>query len=464
VTHGPATIDLGVLDRDDGAGPTRPWPPTWRPGAGQGRRRRWSVLLAVLACLPLAGAAPPPGPGLVELWTTDALTLAGGDQWSRPVPGDTLLYALTPTATGADLTAYRWADGQVAWRTHLGARDATGLVVAAGVPIVISQGPHVAAYHPDTGRMLWRRPGVPRQRVGALLLVAVDDPGGDGQVVSAVDPWTGEPAGAVTERADRVAVPWSAPDGTLHLVTLDRDGVLARRPFTGGRVAAAPTGHRDTSDGARSVRLVVVDDLVVVARRAVGGEPSVTAYDAATLRWRWRVPGGQDAASCGPVVCVRVTGAGPYDAVHGVDPVSGSSRWTAGCAGAGYSGAPCTLAVSPLGGGRLWAELAVPDRYTHGSRATSWVIDAATGRRLTGPVPWRLRERYGGSDLLVSRDDRDRARAGPARPVRLWWGRAGPDGGVEVLGAVDAADCLARHPYLLCGGGTAGVTVYRVRR
>lgn len=467
---GPATIDLGVLDRGDDGRP-EPWTVTWRRWAGRVRRRRRSarrgvpVLLAVMACLPLGGGAPAPPPRLTPLWTEATLSLSGADQWSRPVLGDAHLYALAPTPAGAELSAYRLRDGRTAWRRALGARDpVTGLVVVAGVPVVVTDGPHVTAYHPGTGRRLWRRPGVPRQEVAGLLLVAADAAAGGGEVVTALDPRTGEVAGAVVERADRVAAPWQAPDGSLYLFTLRRDGALARLPMTGDAAAArVGTPHREQPGDSREESLAVLDDLVVVAERT-GEQRALTAYDAATLRRRWTVVGGYQAIGCEPVVCVRVAGGpGPYGAVYGVDPLTGVTRWSRSCADAGYSGLPCTMLVRGVDPGRLWAELAVPDRYTHGSRVTSWVLDATTGEPVSGRARWGLQERYGGgSELLVSRSDRDRAPGRTVRPARLWWGRTGPAGGVEVLGSIDATVCLPRHPYLVCGTGTAGVTVWRI--
>lgn len=466
---GHRTIDLGVMDRGDGDREGQPWHVRRRRLAPRLRWRRPAVrrwtpaLLVVLVALPLAAGSPAPDPELALVWTEDSLSLTGTGPWSRPVPGDTHLYTLRAAGDGVGLSAYRLATGRVEWRTPVPAGEVSGLVVVDGVPIVVDGAPRLWAYHPDTGQLLWRRPGVPGREVAGLLLVRAEAAGGDGaEVVTALDPRTGTVAGAVTERADRVAAPWLAPDGRLYLFTLGRDGVLARRPFGGGGTATTTTPIREPATGPRRQSLTTVAGLVMVMDRA--GDRGVTAYDAGALRRRWTVAAGYQAFDCAPVVCVRVAGEPePYGAVHGVDPRTGLIRWSESCADAGYGGAPCTLSVRQVGDGQLWTELAVPDRYTHGTLVTSWVMDAATGQRRTAPAPWSLAERYGDSGLLVSRTDRSRAAGPVVRPRRLWWGRTVPAGGVEVIGPVDATACHPRHPYLVCGTPAGGVAVWRVR-
>jgi outer membrane protein assembly factor BamB len=500
------TIDLGVLERerpDDRRQPGH-WAGWWR-----WRRtpvRRWGQgALAVLLSLPLAAATPLPPPGLVPVWTHAMLSLSGTAPLPRPVPDGPHLYAVAPTAAGPALVAYRLADGSVAWRAPV-AGDVAAVRVAAGVPVVTTAGPHATAYDPATGRVLWRRAGVPWQEVGGSLLVvgeptgdpfrlvtAVDPatgralwrragvpwrevggsllvvavPAGSGhlRVVTAVDPRTGDALGVVTGQADPAVSPWQAPDGSLHLFTLNRDGGLARHPMAGGPVRSVDTAHEQRQGEPRDDSLGVVDDLVVVTDRT-GPLRAVAAYDPVTLRHRWTLPGGYGASPCGPVVCVRVVDpdAGPYPSVRGVDPRSGATRWSASCADADLSGGSCTMSVRGLGQGRLWMEMVVPDRYTQGSRVTSWVADATTGEPLTDGLAWSLRERHGGSALLLSQGDRERAPGTPARPRRWWWARAGAGPEVEVLGSVDATTCVPHDPYLVCWTDREGVTVWRIDR
>ena len=460
------TIDLGVLERErpDDRRQSGHWAGWWR-----WRRtpvRRWGQgALAVLLSLPLAAATPLPPPGLVPVWTHATLSLSGTAPLPRPVPDGPHLYAVAPTAAGPALVAYRLADGSVAWRAPV-AGDVAAVRVAAGVPVVTTAGPHATAYDPATGRVLWRRAGVPWQEVGgSLLVVAAPAGGGHRRVVTAVDPRTGDALGMVAGEADPAVSPWQAPDGSLHLFTLNRDGGLARHPMAGGPVRSVDTAHEQRQGEPRDDSLGVVDGLVVVTDRT-GPLRAVAAYDAVTLRHRWTVPGGYGSSPCGPVVCVRVADpdAGPYPSVRGVDPRSGVTRWSASCADADLSGGSCTMSVRGLGQGRLWMEMVVPDRYTQGSRVTSWVADATTGEPLTDGLAWSLRERHGASALLLSQGDRERAPGTPARPRRWWWARAGAGPEVEVLGSVDATTCVPHDPYLVCWTDREGVTVWRIDR
>lgn len=460
-------IDLGTLEP---TGPEGRPAPHWRGGWWDQHRRiarRWGQLLLVVSLILSLSAAAPPAPRLAPLWTDTALSLSGTAQWSRPVADGPHLYALTPVASGGvALLAHRLRDGQLAWRARLAASGNGSFIlrVAGGVPVVTAFGARTAAYDPGTGRPLWRRVGMPWREIGGRLLLTATAADGRGEVVTAIDPGTGDAVGSATWPAGQVAAPWLAGDGTLHLFTLGPDGTLTRRPLTsdGQARAAAP---RPGDGAARAGSLRLVDGLVVAIART-GDRRGVVAYDTGTLRRRWWVPGGYGVSPCGPVVCVRVTGsAGRYDSVRGVDPASGTTRWAVSCADAGLTGRPCTLSAVSVGpGDRLWVEMVVPDRYTHGSLATSWIADTRTGDRLTDTVRWSLRQELGelGKQLLLSRADRQRAPGRPARPRTVWWALADDGPGVDVLGSVPANACTPHHPYLVCWTEGEGVTVWRI--
>lgn len=487
-------IDLGVLDRDE---------PDGRPWSGAALRRRWAqwrdrwtrrwrrvpvrrygqALLAALLCLAFATAAAPSAPRLAQVWTDPSLSLSGVAEAPRPVVDGQHLYAVTPTAAGPALTAYRLEDGSRAWQVRPDvAGEVTDLVVAAGVPVLATSGPRVTGYDPATGGVRWHRIGTPRRAVDGHLLVAARITGGQGERTVAVDPRTGEVSGAVVLPDRPVTAPWRAPDGTLHMFALTDDGTLTRHPMAGTATSATIRTQHRVGTGEPQASIRVVDGVVMLSDRTDAG-PQLAAYDAASLRPRFTVPGGYGPMPCGPVVCVRVSATSePYGSVWGVDPGSGAVRWSASCADADLGGGPCTLTVQELGRDRLWMEVIQADRYTHGSLATSWIAEARTGAPVTAPGQWSLQQRYHGSELLLRQSARDRAPGVPTRPSQVWWATADPAadstadsaadstadamGGseVDILGAVSATTCAPHHPYLVCWTENEGITVWRIGR
>src|SRR5690606_30957449 len=213
----------------------------------------------------------------------------------------------------------------------------------------------VVAVDAGTGHVRWQRPGRHVVRVAEEWLLLTDSdavlgPSTDGLVsweaapyeVTVVDARTGE-----TAWTGRFA-PGEAPlPGAAHLLTMQPSGRLTRYdPGTGAVLAVAetaPVPDAGAGEPGQVVTVVTLDGTVmsvsgVALPAATAGADQViasgrfgaAAYDAATLRQRWRVdgPGEGWTAACGVLVCDYRNSTG---IMRGLDPATGEVQWSRGC-------------------------------------------------------------------------------------------------------------------------------------
>jgi outer membrane protein assembly factor BamB len=460
------TIDLGQLRT--GTDVSRP--DAGRPARDRGGAvRRAGVALALVASLVSPAAQPPPPPGLVLVQT---LPHSGGP----PAVGGGSIYGLAPTASGMALTAYRLADGAQRWTVPVPASEQTPWVEVSGdVPIVTGLDPtrpgqldlEMAAFDPDTGRLLWSRVGSPHGPGPAGSgVVAVQrqlsnggvGPGPAATEFAAVDIRTGRVRWTF-RTADGVAtvldpdVPAGGGQPAMYAVTVAPGGVLTRHdPATGEELARVRTGAEP-----QDTYLRLAGELVFVWH-GPNTRRRLAVHDAATLAHRWTEVdvdvGG--VVECGQVVCLWHNGSRPR--IHGLDPVTGRVRWSAPCGGPGDG--LCDIDVGPLGPGRL----AVQDEPFSPARRLppARVLDAATGEPVGNLHGWFPLWPSNGPGVVVRRVLREPVP--PDTDGRISFGRLRPGtASVRTLGTIDAGWCQPHGEHLVCSTGDAAWQVWRIR-
>lgn len=463
----PATIDLGVLPRDQRPAIEPDWP-GW-PGWHRLRRtlvRHWrravrAALPATLTMLTVTAAAAPTGPWLVPHFTVPIE--------ATPAVTDRTLYAVGGGGTdgASTLAAYRLADGTQRWRAPV---PEPGRVSLHGGTVVVSPrfGQSTTAFDASTGRWLWHRRASLLAEVGAGRLLLHRD------VVTAtswqteyilVEADTGRSALTLPLTPDSSVV--SPQDTPSHVVELTAEGRLVSYDLATGAIAAEVTPTPPPT------QLYPVGPLVIVAHT----EPDRTvlrAHDPATLRRLWSVTGAPDHHSwlawCKPVVCL--VDAGRWRAV---DPATGAVMWSPDWDG-GLVAQFTAVGQLPSGSsGHLLVQ-----RLPGPHRSESWVVDAALGRAVRDLAGWHYPH-------LDSWQAPPRGQSGPggARPFATagtweplltwhhhgsaWFARLLPDQRVELLGPLDAPHpdlaCAIGPAELVCVASEAGVAeVWGVRR
>lgn len=450
---GPAVIDLGVYAPGGG---TEPAPDA--PWLTRSRLARWwrpvAAALAAVVVLPLAGASPAPASPLALLWT-----VPGGPYRDLNVAvGGTDLYAISRIDGGSTLTAYRAEDGAVKWSAPLADSHGTApfeVTVVDGLPLVYTfdRVGHTAAYDPDTAQLRWTSQGYPDYVGGGVVGFLIPVLEGEellGTSIELRDTSSGAVALEVDGRAQSLGY-GSTAGGKVLAFGLDHDGWLSSYDMATGTVLRrVPTGFSVRPGAVRSTGVSVAHGSVIVSGE-IGVDDVVAAYDAATLEQMWRIGAETPVWSCGPVVCVG----GVAEPLRGVAPETGAPRWTMSCADAGVPG-ECFLHPSELGpGDRL--QLTVQPMDTRPADLRYVIVDAVTGRPVTGHTGWEASMPGDGPGLLLSRGE-------GAEPHRVWWARSGPDlDRIEVLGAIEADRCGQHHPYLVCHTADGAVEVWRVR-
>lgn len=471
-------IDLGVYSvRGDRSAveTTRWWPWWWRR---RGQLVKWcaQALVGALGLFVLAGAAPPVGPHLEQLWTVP--DTGQSDLGSTPFTADgDRLYVVVPHR----LAAYRLADGQVQWEVPIGGFHWARVQREAGVLLATMVSGRndfqTSAHDPDTGDELWSHPGEPLVADGGPLLLrqsprgfgesGSEGPAAAGPTVVVVDPTTGKVTGSLRlpTEGDAYPVTWTAPDATPYLFVLDRDGVLTRHDLDAGLASEsvrtpATVDRAELNHGWNS--LAMVEGLVVVGALDSRLTGALSGYDPLTLAHRWTVPALRP-RPCGPVICVVVEGEGG-PRLQALDPATGQARWSAGCAGPGPAGTDCgghtATVLEP--DDQLWVTAFWVYEHDDGSGALhvstrSWLVDAHTGEELSGVTDWALGAQTD-AGLMLRLDEQVNGEA-----PRVWWLRSDRElGRRELLGKVDAQYCELHHPYLVCWRPDHDLAVWRL--
>ncbi len=377
---------------------------------------------------------------------------------------DGRLYVLREAGEGRPgdtLTAYRLSDGAMLWEavdTDNPAYGWAALQIRGGVLLLTREQPPepggvpapggvggfvTTAYDPDSGNVRWRHEGWVGL-AGAGNLVILLEPSGsehpwDRMRPTAIDLGTGE-------------VIWTAPVATrwvydrsptavaAYLVTMDDDGQLATYDVdTGIRLATSTLPDEVSGADPYDLSLLAADDLVVL--QDVSAQ-TLYAYDADSLAHRWSTELPFTAfltGGCGPVLCLQGLG---HNGLHGIDPDTGESRWSADLV-AGDRAPSWPRAIGPT-----------PDTLLAGDR----ILDATTGEQLLALERWEHRS---GGLIQASVHQQDpillwRERHGADTGPRIWFGqlRSQPLQ-VEVIGNAagwfDGCDATTRH--LACRDG-----------
>jgi len=473
-------IDLGVYSFDpdadaelvaDRAG----WGPGW-----QRLRRRWLTGLLVPLLLATVDSAPS-RPALVPLWDAGGFLVASGDT----------AYGLEQAAGAATLTAYRLEDGAVQWQRRLPGDAWSQPSLSGGVLLSVGPAPgigSVVAIDAATGQVLWSVEqeyplGVGDQWVFAIGLEAFAGAGTEGLPGGGEAPYeatvrdlrTGETAW--TRRFAPGEVPLFGV--TEHLFTFQPSGRLTQYdPATGSVLAVAQTAPlpavEEDGSGQRMLAMpdgtvvplglapvaTVVDDLVIVTDWS-----GTVAYEALTLRQRWRADQADWVAACGSLVCDYRSATGT---VRAVDPVTGAMRWSRDC--------DQDLEIDQSQETTCFLTQSFPQPEPVLQRVTFGVggqptyslisLDETTGAMHAVLTGWSATGVRDGDRALVSSDNFTAVGGADPRVWLAWW-RAEP-GALEVLGSVDAEWCShLTGPYLYCGvwgatGQAERVGVWRV--
>lgn len=411
-------IDLGFDPQPRPVAPPRGW---WRSR----RRLRPATLAACTAlALALAGAAPDPGPPLVEVASPEI-----GAKGDFVMAGDRLFVtSADPTLdSGWALSAYELPGGRFLWRVPYRAGTGKAFPIRrAGAYVLVNagragDGGRTSVLDATTGQTRWEVSSaiVPTDdgRTG-LVSEAVGPPAAEGPRPSAVrglDLATGRELWSAVFPATVSVFP--AADGEILL--LDGAGRVEARDARSGTV----TRTRDVIASGPGP-LLVGDSLLLRGRIADGN--GVVAYAADTLEQRWTrpVPDGLGRLTeCGPMVCFPAG-----DGIEAVDPVSGRLAWRM----------PETDLVADFGGYLVAIDV---DGSAEGR---AQIIDPVSGRTIGGLADWETRLDGQGDAAFVG-----------VRPAatgdRTWLAvLARPASAVRVLGMVP-------YPVSHCVGGAANI-------
>lgn len=406
-----SVIELGLIPGDAPEPPARPRRLRVPPRTGV-------VVVAVLCALTLTGSALPRSRAPLPLWS---IRLDVSVASSFAVTGDGV-YVLTGTSEGRRLTAYDRRTGVSRWSVPV-ARLASsfGLVRAGVIQLAVEPEPAVEwqqdgsrvsrttgrrtiGIDAATGRQLWMLPGdLSFTRDGLAVAADWDETGSVLLSLRIVDVRSGA---TVWTHPARGLSSWGLSDTIAagRVVTAAPGGRVEVRDLADGRLVASrllPQLARTGPDDAPA-DLGVAGDLVLLQE-----QEALTAYDATTLRERWRLGTErfQGSYGCAPILCVTSD-----SGTAGVDPATGRQLWRR--PGSGLS--------IDLGAG------VVLDQGNDGSRSA--LIDTATGRTLvdlgSGGVAWNDGEAVEPLPVLLpTRDPAGRTAAGrlDQRTGRVTW-------------------------------------------
>ncbi|MEV6812250.1 PQQ-binding-like beta-propeller repeat protein [Micromonospora sp. NPDC051296] len=311
-------IELGELTEPTGPEPSR------RRGPAR-NRRLWAALVALIALLTLAGAAPP-APRMQAILPSSlaAQVFLTGDQILTVVPvreatdgsEELLAYQRPERATG---TPQRLTP---LWRMPVGPEhrvtaaervDDAGLVLS----LIADDGTETLLLDSRTGQPRWRKPGTATPDASGRVLLQTGDVTGP-ITLAAVELASGRELWSVSSKATLVT--YHKREGVIDaiVVSMAAGGVEVLDPETGALRDRLPA----TSDEAGGYqRAWVVGDLVLV-RNSKG----VVAYDIDGMVRRWQTAASsiEWVVPCGALLCTSNAGGG----AHMLDPATGAIRWS----------------------------------------------------------------------------------------------------------------------------------------
>ncbi len=433
-------IDLGELTE-----PTDPEPPRRRHPSSN--RRLGAGLVALVALLALAGAAPPA--------TRVYATLPGGSS-SELILTDGQIFTVTPmrgvTDGTQELVAYPrpeqatvmpqrlaplWRMPVPTGRAVLQAKSVDGLGVLVSTARSRAIGPsdttETILFDVRTGQQRWWAPGFATlDGSGRVLLrtFATEEP----VTLRSVELASGRELWSTSLAAESWP-DYHERDGKIDAIVVSTAAgdVEVLDPAT-GEVRYRLPALDDEPTGFRSAFLV--GDLVLVIRNST----TVTAYDLDGLvqRWQAALSLANYLTSCGALLCARSSLGG----AHLLDPDTGAVR-----------GSPEDVDVLLAGNGRA---LAISNTNSGGLDVVA--VDLATGEQLTDYGLWDLVVSYEYlPHLLGVRTLPDvgllMARLDPAEP--------GPRGVDVLIGAT--ASCQHGYDLIACRRGDGSFGVWQLR-
>jgi outer membrane protein assembly factor BamB len=361
-------IDLGELTE-----PTHP-PVTRRRAGGS---RLGVAVVALVALLTLAGAAPPAGRvhAIVPAALGSDLFLTADRIFTvTPLPGVTdgsqelLAYPRPERATVAPhrlepLWRMPVPPGHRVYRVQSVAGD--GVLVAMGREATGSS--QTWRLDARTGQERWRVPGIAMLDLPELALLRTYQDDAQNSL-RAVELATAREVWSVPLSAASIDY-WQRADGVIDSIVIATvDGAVEVLDPGTGRVRHRLAAPADGPAGYQQAW--VVDDLVMVVRNS----STIAAHtvDGLARRWQVTVPTATYVTSCGPMLCAGVASGG----VTALDPATGAVRWRT----------DDILDMVLVGGGNA---LAIAR-----SSAELVTIDLTTGKTLAGHGVWETLGRY----------------------------------------------------------------------
>jgi outer membrane protein assembly factor BamB len=460
------TIDLGELTPGAYPEPVPAWPTGWR--LRHRLARPWQSIaagaLTLIVFALLAGAPAPASPLELRLEFTARYYAID----------DTHLYAIAPEphrGLETRLTAYRLADGGLAWTRDLPGDHGAyhflgweGALLLMLLPGGVDPDSRAELLHVDaqTGEVRWRTEGwVEGLLSDTVVLRSADDletrfdratelnEGEHGHHYVAIDLDTGAVRWRIGPLSSYLMLARGEPDS---LLTLDQQRLVSFDPATGEELLAVAAPGPEAQLQFASGTLAVVRDVTPEQHR-----PLLYGYDIATLEQRWvsELDTEQDEIyygyPCGAVFCVM--GSGP---LRGLDPDTGELRWSA-------DNLPANTFpfVYPQGAGTPKVDYLVVGG--HSVRDPQWLVSSATGETLLELSGWRVipEAMTAAHPVWVV--------GTPAETITTV-GRLREDlSGAEIVGEIHLPTdhCTARSSYLVCGpvpdGGPRDWSVWHLR-
>jgi outer membrane protein assembly factor BamB len=395
---------------------------------------------------------------------------------------DDVLYVFDEAYAPNHVSAYRLTDGHLLWNTVSPGGVAYDQVSRVGDVTFLIPNPCTAAspvqtvaLDTRTGRELWRREGIPEERVAGDRLVVMGRPGptygcgglfadtvGPPAYWDAVDVATGRVVWSLrVPQAARVSYDYAEVDGLRQTVLIAGDGTVRTHDLRTGIATgtlrlpelALPPTPATVTDAVQPIQpyLEVAGELaLMVGRQPDTSLVGVVAYDLRTLTPRWThtvasmgpdLREGRDyygAGRCGDRVCLF----GSATTVV-LDPPDGRELWRT----------PLKM-IAAAGDRVLTADPDIPESHDKPGGLT--LHDLRTGRQLADLAGWQVLVSGGyGAPVLLGFTARNRTWLATAD---LGSGLVTPTGSA----AGWYGSCEAGRPFIACRRLDGSVRAWRV--